>query len=308
MADIESITVKGIRRQVESEDDKDYSREKEFFSQAVQAILEESVLDKEKEQGAASEIEDEESAEDDYEMAMKLQEQEESAGKKSLRRRQPSVLKKYTDGHINIAKKTKGDGEPTDSKPKASNNRLNKPMQLSEALQNLLGNQWTELSRPETVKQIWVYIREHNLQDPKDKRMIIGDEKFVAVFKKPRINCFAMNKVLSAHLYRMDDSVLSSRRESIVETELLEPKKKKSNTFNRRLLLIPGITEDMPLEVVQATILNYTKIAKLRDSEDPDLVRIVPGSPIFDMLGRPKDRETINVAHLITEINEMYQG
>ncbi len=312
-----SITIKGIRQQVENEDGKNYSDEKVFFSEIIQKIITEPQQAQQKEEYDDDDDDFDhetvgQSVDDDYELALHLQQQEENAGKKSLRRRQASVLKKYTDGNIHIAKKTKGDGEDAGKKSRAPNNRLNKPMLMSEELQNLLGNQWIELSRPETVKQIWIYIKEHNLQDPADKRFIVGDEKFVAVFKKPKISCFAMNKVLSSHLFRNDDSIVSDRQDSIAESDISSTerpsKKRKTAAINRRLLMIPGVTEDMPLEVMQATILNYTKSTKLRHPEDPDLVRIVQGSPIFDMLGCPSDQETINIAQLISKINDMYNG
>lgn len=313
-ADIESITVKGIRRQIESEDGKDYTEEKDFFSRTIQAILEEVVSAKNRTtQIDASTIENEQvqsSVEDDYELALRLQQEEESAGKRGLglRRRQAATLKKYTDGTIHISKKAKQSESGDNEKPtKASKNHLNKPMMMSKELQDLLGNQFTEISRPEAVKQIWAYIKANNLQDPADKRIIVGDEKFLAVFKRDRINCFAMNKVLSKHLFRMD-SVVSSRRDSNADTESEEDEsEKRKKGMNRRLLMVPGVTEEMPLPVVQATILNYTKVAKLRDTEDPDLVRIVPGSPIYDLLGCPSDQDTINVAHLITRINDLYE-
>lgn len=268
----------------------------------------------------------ESSIDDDYQLALELQRQEKSTGMKSLRRRQASTLKKYTDGVIHISKKAKTSGDTGDEGKRKSTNRLNKPMAMSLELQALLGNRFTEISRPEAVKQIWAYIKEHNLQDPSDKRMIVGDEKFLAVFKKGRINCFAMNKVLSSHLFPLDSiSFQTSRKDSIASQDTEEevdseseacddnldvPEKtntpEPSQKMNRRLLMIPGVVEDMPLEVVQSVILNYTKTAKLRHPDDPDLVRIVPGSPVFDLLGRPIGESTINVAQLITLINVLY--
>ena len=49
------------------------------------------------------------------------------------------------------------------------------------------------------VKVIWVYIKEHNLQDPKNKRKIIPDEKLGKIL--PRTNMMMMNKHLSKHVY-----------------------------------------------------------------------------------------------------------
>ena len=62
-----------------------------------------------------------------------------------------------------------------------------------------------QLSRPQTVKRIWAYIRAHDLQDPKDKRMIRCDEGMRAVFKQDKVHMFTMNKILNQNLYNMDE-------------------------------------------------------------------------------------------------------
>lgn len=62
-----------------------------------------------------------------------------------------------------------------------------------------------QLSRPQTVKRIWMYVREHNLQDPKDKRMIRCDDAMRAVFKQDKIHMFTMNKILNQNLYPADE-------------------------------------------------------------------------------------------------------
>ncbi|OLL26850.1 Upstream activation factor subunit spp27 [Neolecta irregularis DAH-3] len=83
------------------------------------------------------------------------------------------------------------------------NNPFNAPMILSPALGNLLGEK--ELSRPQVVKRIWDYIKEHNLQDPSDKRHIMCDDKLRDVFVSSRIHMFSMNKTISQHLYKKSE-------------------------------------------------------------------------------------------------------
>jgi len=46
-----------------------------------------------------------------------------------------------------------------------------------------------------------VYIKEHNLQDPKNGRKIIFDDKLQQVFKKKTTDYFKMNALLSKHLF-----------------------------------------------------------------------------------------------------------
>ena len=50
------------------------------------------------------------------------------------------------------------------------------------------------------VKLLWVYIKEHELQDPKNKRKILLDDKLATIFKPP-LDMFKMNKQLSKHVY-----------------------------------------------------------------------------------------------------------
>lgn len=80
-----------------------------------------------------------------------------------------------------------------------------KPMNLSEPLSALLGE--TQLSRPQTVKKIWEYVKSNDLQDPADKRQIVCDDAMRAVFKTDRVHMFTMNKILTQNLYAAEDVV-----------------------------------------------------------------------------------------------------
>jgi upstream activation factor subunit UAF30 len=51
------------------------------------------------------------------------------------------------------------------------------------------------------VKKLWAYIREKNLQDPKNKRNIICDESLRSIFDVDSIDMFQMNKALSKHIW-----------------------------------------------------------------------------------------------------------
>lgn len=76
-------------------------------------------------------------------------------------------------------------------------------MNLSPALSELLGE--VQLSRPQTVKKIWDYVKARDLQDPNDKRQIRCDEPMRAVFKQDRVHMFTMNKILNQNLYAVDE-------------------------------------------------------------------------------------------------------
>lgn len=62
-----------------------------------------------------------------------------------------------------------------------------------------------KLSRPQTVKRLWQYIRERDLQDPNDRRQIRCDDAMRAVFKQDRVHMFTMTKILNQNLYNPDE-------------------------------------------------------------------------------------------------------
>ena len=73
-----------------------------------------------------------------------------------------------------------------------------KPMNLSAELEAVIGA--GPLSRGEVVKKIWDYIKEHNLQNPANKRNIFADDKLRPIFGKDEVTMFEMTKLVSAHL------------------------------------------------------------------------------------------------------------
>lgn len=108
------------------------------------------------------------------------------------------------------AKKIKSDddsdlesGSGVEKKEVKRTGGFHKPMNLSPPLAALLGE--TSLSRPQTVKKIWDYVKQRELQDPNDKRQIRCDEAMRAVFKQDRVHMFTMNKILNQNLYAQDE-------------------------------------------------------------------------------------------------------
>lgn len=65
----------------------------------------------------------------------------------------------------------------------------------SEPLQAVL--QVDKMARPQVVKQLWVYIKANDMQNPANKKEIVCDDKFRAMFNVDKIDMFKMNKVLS---------------------------------------------------------------------------------------------------------------
>jgi upstream activation factor subunit UAF30 len=74
-----------------------------------------------------------------------------------------------------------------------------KPYNLSAELEAVIGK--GPLPRSQVVKKIWAYIKKNDLQNPKNKRNILADEKLLKVFGgKKEVTMFEMTKLLSAHL------------------------------------------------------------------------------------------------------------
>ena len=81
----------------------------------------------------------------------------------------------------------------------AMNSALSKPLNLSAELEAVVGK--GPLPRTEVVKQLWVYIKKNNLQNPANKRNILADEKLKPLFGgKGEVTMFEMTKLVSAHM------------------------------------------------------------------------------------------------------------
>lgn len=82
---------------------------------------------------------------------------------------------------------------------KKTNSAFMKPMKISPELAAVVGA--GPMPRSEVVKALWVYIKKHDLQDPKAKRNILADANLKKVFGgKDMVNMFEMTKLVSKHL------------------------------------------------------------------------------------------------------------
>jgi len=82
--------------------------------------------------------------------------------------------------------------------PKA-NSAFMKPMTISPELAEVVGK--GPMPRSEVVKELWVYIKKHGLQDEKNKRNINADDNLKKVFGgKTQVSMFEMTKLVSKHL------------------------------------------------------------------------------------------------------------
>ena len=84
------------------------------------------------------------------------------------------------------------------AKKRTPNAAFMKPLTPSPALAAVVGA--TPLPRTEIISKMWVYIKEHNLQDPANKRMINADDKLAKVFEKPQVSMFELARLIGKHV------------------------------------------------------------------------------------------------------------
>eukprot|EP00567_Pseudictyota_dubia_P004405 CAMPEP_0197435678 /NCGR_PEP_ID=MMETSP1175-20131217/3243_1 /TAXON_ID=1003142 /ORGANISM="Triceratium dubium, Strain CCMP147" /LENGTH=295 /DNA_ID=CAMNT_0042964777 /DNA_START=232 /DNA_END=1116 /DNA_ORIENTATION=+ len=95
------------------------------------------------------------------------------------------------------------DEEPEPPKKKARRSTgggLSAVKEISDDLSKFLGK-GKQMARTEVVKSLWDYIKEHDLQNPKDKREILLDKRMRKVFGTDKFTMFTMNKYVGAHIH-----------------------------------------------------------------------------------------------------------
>ncbi|CAL8462195.1 g1726 [Coccomyxa elongata] len=181
--DLQTTSERKLRETIEAELKEDLSERKALIRQEVQAYLQEQ--------------QDEEENEDEHE---------------------------HIDNGENGATQADAEGEDSgndieeqEEKEKKSKRKRKSAFgsKLSLGLQEFLGE--TSMPRTEVVKKMWEYIKANNLQNPKNKRKIILDDKLKKIFKPP-LDMFSMNKQLSKHVY-VNDSRGDSEAEEAEDEE-----------------------------------------------------------------------------------------
>lgn len=96
------------------------------------------------------------------------------------------------------AKTAAADSAAAPAKKRTPNAAFMKALTPSPALAAVVGA--APLPRTEVISKLWVYIKEHNLQDPANKRMINADAKLKEVFGKPQVSMFEMAGLIGKHV------------------------------------------------------------------------------------------------------------
>ncbi len=106
--------------------------------------------------------------------------------------------KKATKKAAPKAKATKKAAAPKVKTARKPNAAFMKALTPSATLAEIVGNK--PLPRTQVVSKIWDYIKKHNLQNPKNKRNIIADEKLAKLFGKKEVTMFELAGIVGKHL------------------------------------------------------------------------------------------------------------
>ena len=96
------------------------------------------------------------------------------------------------------AKATKKAAAPKVKTARKPNAAFMKALTPSAILAEIVGNK--PLPRTQVVSKIWDYIKKHNLQNPKNKRNIIADDKLAKLFGKKEVTMFELAGIVGKHL------------------------------------------------------------------------------------------------------------
>jgi len=77
---------------------------------------------------------------------------------------------------------------------------LSTPVQPDKVLGAIVGTK--AIPRTEIVKKLWVYIKAEKLQDTKDKRTILADEKLKPLFGANKLNMMKLAGCISEHIVK----------------------------------------------------------------------------------------------------------
>ncbi|CAG2105790.1 unnamed protein product [Medioppia subpectinata] len=167
----------------------------------VKKEIKEEVTEKAKEAVESDKESDDSSSDEDITdegLARKLH-NEELDSKRRVTRNNRTTKKSSSAKKTKKTKKKDNSDDSDEEKPKKQRkNGYLKPCVLSTELADFFGE--SEMARHEVVKRIWSYVKENNLQDPKNKQFTICDDQLLKIFGRKRFRMFGMMKILAKHL------------------------------------------------------------------------------------------------------------
>lgn len=209
-ADLQSVSAKKVRQQLEEKMDCDLSDRKKEIDQLIM----ECVDDRKGSDDEEEEEEEEErkpvrskrgkgsSDESDQESDSKDDDYSPSAKKAKAAPKHNKKANSDSDSDADWKKsRNKKNGAAAAPKPKGGKREtgFTKTIGLSPALAEIMGED--AMPRHQVVKKMWAIIKERNLYDPKNKQYAICDEQLLKVFGVKRFRTFGMMKYLKDHFH-----------------------------------------------------------------------------------------------------------
>jgi len=146
-----------------------------------------------------------------------------SSRKKYIKATLTEVLDAMSGNEESADEESEEEKEPPQKKRRGGG--LSAVKEVSDELAEFLGK-GKEMARTEVVKSLWAYIKAQDLQNPKDRREIILDDKMKNLFHVDRFTMFTMNKYVGSHIHPFTPVDLNSLSEN--------SKKKKEEAEKRR--------------------------------------------------------------------------
>lgn len=150
--------------------------------------------------------------------------------------------------------------DDSSTKKKKGGGGLQKPLKLSKPLAKFLGTK--KESRPQVTKKLWDYFKEHDLQNPNDKREIFMDKTLKDIFGVDKMTMFQLGKYVSAHVEPFTPVNLKELSENSKKRKLEKKERKQTANKKRKSTQPPFHLSDDMIEVVKRRILPRTKVTK----------------------------------------------
>ncbi|KAJ4812501.1 SWIB/MDM2 domain containing protein [Rhynchospora pubera] len=242
-SDLSTTTTGAVRRYLEAEFGADLSHKKGFIREQVDLFLRTELNANGEEEAKEEEVgedgfEDGKSGSDNGE---EEEEEEEGEEEEEEEEQEPS-------GN-SARKKRRMNKSSNKEEKKRAGGGFTKLCSLSPDLQNFVGE--TTLARTEVVKRIWAYIKENDLQDPKNRKKIICDEKLKKLFNVNAIDMFQMNKALTKHIWPLEDgdssyaTGTSSKSKGTEKPQKIEKKSEGKKTGATGLMMPLQLSEEL---------------------------------------------------------------
>ncbi|XP_019238736.1 PREDICTED: uncharacterized protein LOC109218803 isoform X2 [Nicotiana attenuata] len=159
---------------------------------------------------------------------------------------------------VSAASETPKESGQSGKKRRGGSGGLNKLCGVSPELQTIVGQ--ATLPRTEIVKQLWAYIRKHNLQDPNNKRKIICNDELRLLFETDCTDMFKMNRLLVKHIVTLEPSKQTAQNPKRAKTE--EESGSKSE-------------EAVPVVIISEALANFLGISESEMSQAEVLRKVL---------------------------------